>query len=356
MTTPVTPQMAFTVMNWNLQNFGQYTGGIDWMASAIVEAKADIVLVEEMIVNRKKSKGMPKVIIDNFPPQDQAIGLAKHLLACLKVYDKGGGWKIEHTNASCSNADRDAYLFLYRSTPKGSGNQLDVSHTAYAIPDSISVSAIGIYQEGADGSKKRKLGFKGSRRPGGGLFALTSGTTQKTCLTFAFHALAPDRKEREIQHSIQDAITAAGTTKKQQSADALVIGGDFNLDYVTNDSFYNHLTYDIDRGSNPQTMNVAITQNGYSSLLTKVDEKDPAKPVYKTTHAYDNILFNGAIGVMPGTTPYIRDVIGNYAEFLRSKDSSLSLLDATRQAFGKYRTQYGGCVSDHLPAVATFVI
>ena len=333
---------AFTVMNWNLQNFGNYqkSSGLNWIADVIIEYNVDIVLIEEMVVNR----GPKRVKIGEEPPLQQGITAGDDLLSTLQSKDKKAGWDSDYTGASCSNKDRDAYLILYRQTPAKSTHKI-TPPAGTSIPKKISLNNIDIFSSGP--TKKRKLGFEGSRRPGGAQFVFTDNSNnEKSSFILAFHAYAPDGQKSitNIKNSIKDCLLAAENEADSTptTGNSFIVGGDLNLDYNTESAFYNGL-----KTTNDQPISVAITTKGESTLMTTINSNNK----YKTANAYDNILFYG-VNKLAGPPAKIIDVIYEQAKKTDKPPSTNQL----KTAFNKYRTQFGGVVSDHLPAIASFSI
>lgn len=367
---------VFTVMNWNIQNFGSYqtvaNGGLEWIADTILNSKADIVIVEELFVNRQNN---PKtsIQIDSQAPTQDGIDAANGLLLMLRnaVKDPGANWALSFSNNNCGNKDRDAYAIYYKKRPSASAYKI-TPPAGLQIPTTISIkgAAIKVYDEKGYGDKTgnpRKMDCSSSRRPGGAKFEFSDGGPNTVnCIILGFHAIAPEAGPTKIKKAIKECVYKAGTASTSNdpsTENAFIIGGDFNLSYngrfpkkknsseiILNSDFYKDLEFYDDKGGTYK-VETAITANGASSLRTNVGVAPAYK--YKTDNAYDNLLYHGVakVSLLPCK---IIDVIAAKAAVYQSPPGNLSKKDAIERAFDEYRTSRNGVVSDHLPAICSF--
>jgi hypothetical protein len=336
-------------LSWNLKDFGNYdySSTMSNIVQTVLTDGADVFAIMEVVANRRvKSAKIGKDLI-----LEGAKVALKQLCKELNRQDKVSKWMYAVSGVNAGNKDRDAYAFFWKSTPAG-------STTDPLYPTGITLKQ-GPDILRKDGSGK-ELKFGNSRRPAACLFELTNAAanpaTQQIWVV-SFHACANFDKETDIKNAIKDCTTAcsaiAGTTP-------VIIGSDTNLDYTSNQTFFNTL-------QSSSGFDVEVTDGVGSSLLGKVDTSGSQPKVAE--NAYDNIFGKkvkkyttrpvGVINVIKNMAqekqkkqptkgkkrPLEADIVDSFNTFI-TKD-----LDNSKAKKGKTAG-----VSDHLPVTITVQI
>jgi len=316
------------------------------IAKTVIDDGADIFAIMEVVANRRGNG----VRIGQDLILEGAKTALKQLCSELNKQDKVSKWMYAVSGVNAGNKDRDAYAFFWKSTPVGS-----TTDPLYATAITLKQGPVILRKDGSG----KELKFGNSRRPAACLFELKNAAanpaTQQIWVV-SFHACANFDKETDIKNAIKDCMTAssaiAGTTP-------VVIGSDTNLDYSSNQSFFNTL-------QSSSGFDVEVTDSVGSSLLGKVDTSGSTPKVAE--NAYDNI-FGKKVKKYTTRPVGVINVIKNMANERQSKPTKgvkRSLEDDVVDSFNTFITKNldnskakkgkTAGVSDHLPVTITVEI
>jgi endonuclease/exonuclease/phosphatase family metal-dependent hydrolase len=350
------------ILSWNLRTFGTHQVNdqdLQRIASIILQSQADVVSIQELMIGQGVSGEIGSAI------SDASMQLIVNLTFRLQAGDEGGKWAGAWSGVDSGFSDhmRDAYAFLWKSTP--SQSKLAHSNAPDALIDLLPNPVI-LRQEGQDH-------FPG-RRPAMMMFNVQCGSNVTPFNVISYHAPTPcNRFSKGVGSGY--GINALATLSE--------IGGGINKSNGRQWSYADTVTPlpQVDTvvlGDFNYTMDDKWAQFTYTNLLTNYQAcvSTPEKPVYTTygpkgtealrlVSAYDNIFvlskhssftpalnFTGSSGAIDfiaedakrlGEAAEIRDFATETAWYVIFVDQ-----------YKKQHAQRG--ISDHLPVWADFQV
>lgn len=316
-------------MSWNLKDFGtyDYSATMEIIAQTVIENQVDVLMIMEVVVNRSAKR----LRISSTPPTDLGSAALLQLYGLLQEKDPGGNWDQYYTKNSCANQTRDAYALFFRTSPHGEPPEGAV------LPDIIEIhNEFKIYRYTTDLGQPR---FEGGRRPAGCNLKFSSNAAEpsvENAILMNFHALAEKSSLSAIKRSVGDCIEVANAQAEIQGTGAVIVSGDFNVNYKGNEDWYGSFGY-----------HVAITTNGGSSLLAAPDFDSPN--VVLAGNAFDNFLYSDDLICADQRVISVIEAIMEGDETLESaylRYYPTHKVSDSKKAAG---------VSDHLPIVGDFI-
>jgi hypothetical protein len=145
---------SLRVLSWNLRTFGDprpKDGALRRMAAIIVTSQADIALIQEVQIGAVDGREIDSPISG---PSRQLVADFANLIGTLDP-DGGWMWAVSGVDSGSDTHMRDAYAFLWKSTPSKS----KLSHADAPLEISALTGPVILRQEGTDAFPGRRPGM-----------------------------------------------------------------------------------------------------------------------------------------------------------------------------------------------------